>query len=96
MNASRRLLVPVFAVALSLGCGDATSPPDWSAFGSRASVWLPDPSAVIVHEYYSGFVDSADTSSFRIHRPGRPCGRGSMPVANHNHRSPRSIFLQSE
>jgi len=60
MNAPRRLLVPVFAVALSLGCGDATSPPDWSAFGSRASVWLPDPSAVIVHEYYSGFVDAAE------------------------------------
>ena len=60
MNASRRLVIPVFAVALSLGCGDATSPPDWSAFGSRASVWLPDPSAVIVHEYYSGFVDAAD------------------------------------
>ena len=35
-------------------------PVDWAVFGSRASVWLPDPSAVIVHEYYSGLVDAAD------------------------------------
>ena len=60
MNALRRLLVPVLAIALSLGCDDASSPPaDRAAFGSRASVWLPDASAALAHEYYSGLVDAA-------------------------------------
>lgn len=60
MNALSRVLVPVFAIALSIGCKNASSPPvDPAAFGSRASVWLPDASAAIAHEYYSGFVDAA-------------------------------------
>jgi len=55
------LAVPVLAIALSLGCADASSPPvDRTTFGSRASVWLPDSSAAIAHEYYSGFVDATD------------------------------------
>ena len=60
MNPLRRLLVPVLAVALSLGCQDTSSPADRTAFGSRTSVWQPDPSAAIAHEYYSGFGDSTN------------------------------------
>ena len=52
----------VLAIALPLGCQDTASPPvdSAAAFGTRASVWLPDPSAVIVHGYYSGLVNAAD------------------------------------
>ncbi len=60
MNPLRRLLVPVLAVVLSLGCQDTSSPADSTAFGSRTSVWQPDPSAAIAHEYYSGLVDAGD------------------------------------
>jgi len=61
MNPLRRLLVPVLAVALSLGCQDASSPPvDGTAFGSRVSAWLRDSTAAITHEYYSGFGDSTN------------------------------------
>ena len=61
MNPLRRLLVPVLAVALSLGCQDASSPPvDGRAFGSRVSAWLPDSTAAVTHEYYSGFGDSTN------------------------------------
>src|SRR2546427_3660719 len=61
MNPLRRLLVPVLAIALSLGCQDASSPPvDGTAFGSRVSAWLPDSTAAITHEYYSGFGDSTN------------------------------------
>src|SRR5207302_9150569 len=56
-----RLLVPVLAIALSLGCQDASSPPvDGRAFGSRVSAWLRDSTAAITHEYYSGFGDSTN------------------------------------
>src|SRR5436853_6317881 len=61
MNPLRRLLVPVLAIALSLGCQDASSPPvDGRAFGSRVSAWLRDSTAAITHEYYSGFGDSTN------------------------------------
>src|SRR5207253_9224961 len=61
MNPLRRLHVPVLAVALSLGCQDASSPPvDGRAFGSRVSAWLPDSTAAVTHEYYSGFGDSTN------------------------------------
>src|SRR5207302_6227372 len=49
------------AIALSLGCQDASSPPvDGTAFGSRVSAWLRDSTAAITHEYYSGFGDSTN------------------------------------
>jgi protease stability complex PrcB-like protein len=61
MRARPRLVTTVVAIALSLGCQDASSPAaEWTAFGSRTSVSQPDSSAVIVHEYYSGLVDAAD------------------------------------
>jgi hypothetical protein len=60
MNVLTRLLLPVVAVALSLGCADASSPPgDGIALGTRLSAWVPDPSAALAHEYYSGFRDAA-------------------------------------
>ena len=59
VNAVRRLLAPILAIGLSLGCQDATSP-EVVAFGPRAAVWLPDPSTVILHSYYSGLVNAAD------------------------------------
>jgi len=59
VTAVRRLLAAVFAIGLALGCRDATSP-EVAAFGPRASVWLPDPSAVILHDYYSGLVNGTD------------------------------------
>jgi len=53
-----RHVVPVIAI-LSLGCHDTSSPPsERTAFGNRTSVWQPDPSAAIAHEYYSGLVDA--------------------------------------
>src|SRR2546430_14158779 len=61
MNPLRRLLVPVLAIALSLGCQDASSPPvDGRAFGSRVSAWLPDSTAAVTHGCYSGFGDSTN------------------------------------
>src|SRR5437879_3916408 len=55
-----RHVVPVIAI-LSLGCRDTSSPPvDGRAFGSRVSAWLPDSTAAITHEYYSGFGDSTN------------------------------------
>jgi len=59
VTALRRLLAAVFAIGLALGCRDATSP-EVAAFGPRASVWLPDPSAAILHDYYSGLVNGTD------------------------------------
>ena len=60
MSALARLLVPVLAVALPLGCDSAAAPPaDGTAFGTRLSVWLPDSRSQIAHEYYSGLADSA-------------------------------------
>ena len=57
MKVLSRHVVPVIAI-LSLGCRDLSSPADRTAFGNRTSVWQPDPSAAIAHEYYSGLVDA--------------------------------------
>lgn len=60
MTALRRPRVLVVAIALSLGCADASAPPaDGAAFGARVSTWLPDSTAAVAHEYYSGVVDAA-------------------------------------
>ncbi len=59
VNVMRRVLAPILALGLALGCRDATSP-EVLAFGPRTSVWLPDPSGLILHGYYSGLVNAAD------------------------------------
>jgi len=91
MNPLRRLLLPVLAVALSIGCQETSSPPvDGRAFGSRVSAWLPDSTAAITHEYYSGFGDSTNlviTDSYtwavtwaRLYASLRP--RPSLPTVD--------------
>ena len=57
MRSLARSLPPFFVTALLLAC-EGTS--QLTSFGGRTSAWVPDPSATIAHEYYSGFINSVD------------------------------------